>query len=73
MVQGRLDPAQYAQWVHQRVQFLSQIPNAAAMFGTIEAAQHTIQAVLARSGAVANQQSLSLRRKPAPPPFSGMN
>lgn len=51
MVHGRLDPARYVQWVQQRVQFLSHILDAAALFGTLEAAQRTIQAVTAQSGA----------------------
>lgn len=62
MVGGRLDPARYAQWVQQRVQFLSQIPGAAALFGTVEAAQHTIQAVMSRPGAAGGQT-----QQPVPP------
>jgi len=56
MVNGRLDPAQYHQWVQQRLQFLAQIPNAAALFGSVEAAQRTIQAVMTRSGVAGGQR-----------------
>ena len=48
MQHGTLDPAAYATWVQQRLQFLAHIPNAAALFGTVEAAQHTVEAVTAR-------------------------
>jgi len=47
MVNGALDPARYSAWVHQRLAFLSHIPDAAALFGTIEFAQHTIEIVMA--------------------------
>lgn len=54
MVNGRLDPARYAQWVQQRLQFLAHVPDAAALFGSVEAAERTIQAVMSRAGAGAS-------------------
>jgi len=51
MVHGSLDPARYAAWVQHRLAFLSQIPDAAAIFGTIDDAQHTIGIVMAHRSA----------------------
>ncbi len=55
MVGGHLDPARYHAWVNGRVQFLAHIPGAAKLFGTVEAAQRTLQAVMDRSGAARAQ------------------
>ena len=49
VVNGRLDPARYEAWLNQRVQFLREIPNAAALFGSVEAAAQTIAAVMGRN------------------------
>lgn len=51
MVHGSLDPARYTAWLHQRLAFLSEIPDAAAMFGTVDDARHTIDAVMAHRSA----------------------
>lgn len=50
-VHGLLDPARYSVWMHQRLAFLSEIPDAAAIFGTIDDAQHTINVVMAHRAA----------------------
>lgn len=52
MVGGRLDPARYEAWLQQRVQFLREIPNADALFGSVEAAAHTIAAIMGQNRSV---------------------
>jgi len=55
MVNGHLDPARYHAWVSGRLQFLAHISSAAELFGSVEAAERTIQAVMVRSGAAGGQ------------------
>lgn len=68
LAHGKLDPAQYATWVQHRLAFLSQILDAAALFGTVDDAQHTIATVLAHrsTGGGAAPQS---QGRPAPSPL----
>lgn len=70
MVGGRLDPARYAAWLQQRVQFLREIPNAAALFGSVEAAAHTIAAVMAVHAAGGGVQQVQQQPRPQPGPPS---
>lgn len=44
---GTIDHTRYSAWVHQHLPFLSQIPNAAALFGTVADAQRTVASVMA--------------------------
>ena len=75
VVQGRLDPARYIAWLQQRVQFLREIPNAAALFGSVEAAANTIAAVMGRNvppadaaqAPVPPQQSVAAQTAPGQP------
>ena len=64
MVHGRLDPSQFAEWVRHRLHFLAHIPHATELFGTVEAAECTIQAITSRAGAPHGHQ---LRPAPAAP------
>ena len=66
MVNGQLDPARYEAWVNGRLQFLAHIPGAAELFGSVEAAQRTIQAVMAHSGAAGAQRQLPEPAQPLP-------
>lgn len=66
MVHGRLDPGRYAEWVQQRLHFLGHIPNAAALFGNVEAAQRTIHAVTSRAGAAGGHRLPPDRTAPRP-------
>jgi len=51
MVHGSLDPARCTAWVRPRLAFLSEIPDAGAIFGTIDDAQHAIEVVMAHRAA----------------------
>ena len=65
MVHGQLDPARFTAWLQQRVQFLREIPNAQALFGSVEAAAHTIAAVMGQNHAAGGAQQL--QRQPGQP------